>query len=107
MPDTRLRDLLAGDYLGLDPPGDTPVLFAPGIVSTCREHSAAMFTPDGLEVYFGRLFPQEIVFMRQAGGGWTLPEVAPFSGVYDDLYPFLSADGRLVVFSSNRPPEPG
>jgi len=34
------------DYLGQIPPGDTPVLFAPGVVSTGKEHSAAMFTPD-------------------------------------------------------------
>lgn len=92
-----------GDYLGQYPPGESPVLFAPGVVSTCKEHSAAMFTPDGTEMYFGRQFPAAIYFMKRTDGGWTEPEVAPFSGHYTDLYPYLSADGRLLVFSSNRP----
>jgi len=93
--------------MGQQPPGDTPELFAPGVVSTCREHSAAMFTPDGMEMYFGRMFPAAIYVMRQVDGVWTEPEVAPFSDGENDLYPSLSADGRVLVFSSNRPLEPG
>jgi hypothetical protein len=35
---------LHGDYLGQTPPGDTPVVFAPGIISkNGLEHSAAFF----------------------------------------------------------------
>ncbi|NIM51042.1 MAG: hypothetical protein GTN62_10720 [Gemmatimonadales bacterium] len=98
---------LAGEYLGQRPPGDTAELFAPSVVSTCKEHSAAMFTPDGMELYFGRLFPAAIYVMRQVDGVWTEPEVAPFSDGNNDLYPFLSADGRFLVYSSNRPLEPG
>jgi hypothetical protein len=98
---------LTGDYLGQRPPGETPQLFAPGVVSTCKEHSAAMFTPDGTEMYFGRMFPAAIYFMQRTDGGWTEPEVAPFSGQYNDLYPFLSADGQTLAFSSNRPAESG
>lgn len=98
---------LAGEYLGQPSPGDTAELFAPGVVSTCKEHSAAMFTPDGMELYFGRMFPNAIYVMKQIDGQWTEPEVAPFSGRYDDLYPFLSADGNVLVFSSNRPLEAG
>jgi hypothetical protein len=103
----RLSAPLVGHYLGQQPPGDTAELFAPGVVSTCREHSAAMFTPDGLEMYFGRMFPAAIYFMRQVDGVWTEPEVAPFSDGANDLYPFLSAEGRFLVFSSGRPLEPG
>ncbi len=94
---------LVGDYLGQPAPGDTAELFAPGIVSTCKEHSAAMLTPDGMELYFGRMFPNVLYVMRKIEGRWTEPEVLPFSGQYDDLYPFLSADGNVLVFSSNRP----
>lgn len=44
---------LKGDYLGQTPPDDTPVVFAPGIVSTDDlEHSPAIFSPDGNEVYW-------------------------------------------------------
>ena len=45
---------LYGDYLGQTPPGDTPLVFAPGIVSTDSliEHSAPAFSPDGKEVFW-------------------------------------------------------
>jgi len=98
---------LKGAYFGQNPPGDTPELFAPGIVSTCKEHSAAMFTPDGNEVWFARLFPSAIYFMKPEDGKWTKPQVAPFSGQYDDLYPHLSRDGNKIIFCSRRPVEKG
>jgi L-ascorbate metabolism protein UlaG (beta-lactamase superfamily) len=44
---------LTGDYLGQTPPGDTPLVFARGIVSTDDlEHSAPAFSPDGNEVFW-------------------------------------------------------
>jgi hypothetical protein len=101
---------LKGAYVGQNLPGDTPELFAPGIVSTCKEHSAAMFTPDGNEVWFARLFPSAIYFMKQEDDKWTKPQVAPFSGQFDDLYPYakdeypyISPDGKYLFFNSNRP----
>jgi len=66
-----------------------------------------MFTPNGTEMYFGRMFPNALYVVRQIEGRWSEPEVLPFSGRYDDLYPFLSADGNVLVFSSNRPLEAG
>jgi hypothetical protein len=44
---------LSGDYSGLTPPGDTPVVFALGIVSTdsLNEHCAPTFSPDGKEEF--------------------------------------------------------
>jgi len=36
-----------GPYLGQDPPGATPVLFAEGIVSTDNNDVSCAFTPDG------------------------------------------------------------
>ena len=46
--------VLTGPYLGQNPPGVYPELFAPGIVSVEEnfEHSAAVFSPDGSEVYW-------------------------------------------------------
>ena len=44
---------LYGGYLGQAPPGDTPVVFARGIVSdTLLQHSAPAFSPDGNEVFW-------------------------------------------------------
>ena len=34
---------------------------------------------------------------------WTRPKVAPFSGQYSDIDPFVSPDGRRLYFSSIRP----
>jgi hypothetical protein len=36
-----------GDYFGQKPPGMTPEIFAPGIVSTEKKELNSVFTPDG------------------------------------------------------------
>jgi Tol biopolymer transport system component len=36
-------------------------------------------------------------------GRWTTPRVAPFSGHYRDVDPFISPDGRRLYFGSDRP----
>ena len=44
---------LYGDYLGQTPPGDTAVVFAPGIISTdYTEHCTPEFSIDGNEVFW-------------------------------------------------------
>jgi hypothetical protein len=97
---------LVGPYVGQDPPGDTPVLFAPGVISTGREHSAAMFTPEGNEIWFGRMFPAKIYYMKQFDGKWTEPQIAPFCDTCNYLYPVLTHDGNRIFFSSDRPFKP-
>jgi CubicO group peptidase (beta-lactamase class C family) len=47
--------LLEGPYLGQQPPGLTPEVFAPGIVSTELRDWTGNFTPDMKEYYFTRL----------------------------------------------------
>src|SRR5262249_52098752 len=44
-----------------------------------------------------------IMFSRFKHGHWTAPEVAPFSGKWNDLEPAASPDGWFLVFASNRP----
>jgi len=89
--------VLQGPYLGQKPPGMTPELFAPGIVSTCAQHGSAYFSSDGKEVYFSRLLPRPsvILFMREEAGRWTPPRV-----VCEGLTPGLAPDGRTVFFST-------
>ncbi len=41
--------------------------------------------------------------VRQKSGKWGKPKMAPFSGKYRDLEPFLSLDGKRLYFASNRP----
>ena len=98
---------LSGDYLGQEPPGLTPVLFAPGIISTGLNVRTIVFAPDGSELYFtpaGKSY-SVILWMRQVDGMWMQPEVAPFSGEYNDQDPCFSPDGQRLFFASNRPVE--
>lgn len=104
LPESQHSSGINDPYLGQQPPGDTPVLFAPRIISTGKEHSAAMFTPDGNEVWFGRLYPPAIYYMKREAGKWTEPQIAPFCDTSTtSLYPVLSPDGNQIFFSSDRP----
>lgn len=99
---------LTGEYLGQQPPGLEPVLFAPGIVSTGLSERDMAITPDGEELYFtaslgARSNFSAILVVRQVDGRWRDPEVAAFSGQYADLEPALSPDGRRLFFVSRRP----
>lgn len=65
---------------------------------------------DGNEVYFtaqsylGEL--SAIVTFQKAGGKWSPPQVASFSGCYMDMEPFMTPDGLRLYFVSNRPIHP-
>lgn len=91
------------DYLGEAPPGTTAVIFAPGVVSTEEFMEATgTFTPDGKEFYFtrGKSFQDKpaILVCRREAGGWTSPEVAPFSGRYFDFESLITPDGKRMFF---------
>lgn len=87
-----------------------PTLFEPGVISTAREEYRVSFTPSGDTVYFARgdlFFPisqqATIYYSTYERGRWTEPQVAPFSGTYSDIDPFVSPDGERIYFSSIRP----
>ncbi|MBP7509930.1 MAG: PD40 domain-containing protein [Prolixibacteraceae bacterium] len=95
---------LYGDYLGQTAPGDTPLVFAPGIVSTDSliEHSAPTFSPDGKEVFWWVVRSPKTsnekwtswgMTMRCVEGRWTVPEVTPYYGG-----PNFSIDGKRLYF---------
>lgn len=90
-------------------PLSRPVLFGEGVISTDQFEGHAELTPDGREVYFtiyNRGFSFDtIVVSRFESGRWTTPEVAPFSGRWNDVGLGLSPDGRSLFFSSSRPRE--
>jgi hypothetical protein len=99
---------LTGPYLGQSPPGMTPEVFAPGILSNGIGVASIAFTPDGKEVYFARHTTRandlgEIMVMKFEKDGWTAPELAPFSGVYRDWNLNLSPDGTKLFYTSRRP----
>jgi hypothetical protein len=103
------------DYLGRTPPGDNPLVFAPGIVSTLQhEHSAPAFTPDGKEVYWSLIRKsndstyQHIMYSEFINNSWTSPRLAPFSSY--DFYeggPVISSDGKRLYIYRGIPAAPG
>ena len=97
---------LRGPYLGQEPPGLEPRIFAPGIVSTGLATRDVAMTPDGKELYFGVTLGGQSMIMvtKQVDGIWTEPAVAPFSGRSNDLEPAISPDGQRFFFLSSRPP---
>ncbi|MTK03835.1 PD40 domain-containing protein [Micromonospora sp. CP22] len=92
-----------------EPPG-TPEPVLPGVISTDAYEWRLAVSPDRKTVYFPRsegFFPATrqatIMVSHWTGNGWSAPTVAPFSGRYPDMDPFLSPDGRTLHFSSIRP----
>ncbi len=81
-------------------------IFMPGVISTADDESHPTFTPDGETLYFLKNSPKfdhwTIVISHHRAGRWSTPEVAPFSGQYNDADVFLAKDGTLY-FISNRP----
>jgi hypothetical protein len=67
-----------GPYLGQKPPGMTPEIFAPGVVSSpeALEFGIA-FTPDGKKFYFNRR-GVGVMVCTWSDTGWTAPIKAPF-----------------------------
>jgi Tol biopolymer transport system component len=83
-------------------------LFADGFISTPINERDFAISPDEKEIYFTIASPrsdfQTIVFCKKLKSGeWTKPEVVSFAGMYSDLEPTFSADGKTLYFASNRP----
>lgn len=99
----------AGPYLAEALPGSTPMLFAPGVVSTGAFERDVAITPDGREIYYCISGPgyayATIMVTRLAAGRWTDPEVAPHmdDARYTNLEPAISPDGKQFFFMSDRP----
>lgn len=101
-----IPDRPATPYLGEDPPGLEPRLFAPGTVSTDQHEVGVAFSPDGREVFFSRFRPglgYVVMRMFEESGSWAGPEVASFSGSYSDVDVSFSPDGQRLFYISKRP----
>lgn len=104
--------ILKGNYMGQKPPGDTPELFAVGIVSSIWGlHSTAAFSPDGNTIMWapmieipGRLYSTGGILMSERiNDRWTAPRFTPFTGDEEGDVPFFSPDGKRVYFMSAIP----
>ncbi|BFG69122.1 hypothetical protein KACHI17_00030 [Sediminibacterium sp. KACHI17] len=78
------------------------------MISTGFAERDFALSPDESEIFYTLQSPlgyfQTIVYMKKdAKGFWSKPEIAPFAGVFTDLEPAFSADGKRLYFASNRP----
>src|ERR1041385_7267413 len=93
--------------LGQTEAAAVPELVAPGVISTGDFESHIEFTPDGDTAYFVRSLANfafwTIYETHRQGGQWSRPEIAQFSGHFNDADPFITSDGRFLFFMSNRP----
>ena len=103
---------LAAALLAAAAPAQTPLprLLAPGVVSTGDIEFSPALMPDGKTLYFTKGSPgmkraMWIVVSRLENGAWTTPEIAPFSGRYNDIDATISPDGKRLFFASTRPTE--
>jgi len=92
---------LTGPYLGQTPPGLTPEIFAPGIVSTdFYHHCSPSISPDGKEIYWA-MAPldamRQIYFSKWKDDRWTKAENLgnEFS---EATCPYVSPEGKYLFF---------
>jgi len=103
---------LRGPYLGQEPPGLTPKIFAPGVVSTAGHiEFSQTFSPDGKEFYFTRRKDSDgrntIMVCRLGAEGWLAPVEAELNQGFPSNEPHITPDGGRIFFGSDRPPAGG
>lgn len=95
-----------GPWLGQEPPGTEPVIFAPGLVSTGLHERDILVHPDGRTIWYGTMAGTIVTVLetRLVDGRWTEPAQVPFhtDRTFACFEPTLSANGRQVLFLSNR-----
>jgi len=83
-----------GPYLGQKPPGLTPEVFAPGIVSTAHRELSAFFTPDMRELYFVRKIGSgrfSLITFKYENNQWHGSMVGPRVG-----RPIIAPDNKTM-----------
>ena len=94
-------------YFNQSLPGDSAVIFAPGIFSLSdRLESNIAFSPDGKECFFGTLeikdrkVSYKIYQSKYVNSKWTKQIEAPFSINNNFSDPVFSADGKKLYFNN-------
>lgn len=94
-----------GPYLGQKPPGLTPEVFAPNLISLAGRYEGTIaFSPELNEVYFGANNDKgetHIYFSRRGAEGWSPIQQANFTKgeKAEEIHPFVSRDGRRIYFT--------
>jgi hypothetical protein len=95
---------LTGHYLGQQPPGSTPEIFAHEILSSqLHPHGSLAFSNDGRSIYWSAMLkdgPQQTIFCSEFD--WkslSMPRKADFAADSGNGGPAFSADGKRIYFS--------
>ena len=99
-----------GPYFGQTSPGNTPLLFAPGILTQPGGIVAVTriaFSPDGNECFFSgptdwNYSNTRMYYTKYVENVWTPHELVSFFPGYSCRQPHFSADGNTLYFSSNK-----
>ena len=106
------QEMPGGLYFGQDPPGFSPVVFAPDVISLPNRYEYCLvFSPNLDECVFGVTNASWGVFnlwytRMESDSSWTDPTPAPFQGNGDALFPAYAANGNEIFFASSRPSYP-
>ncbi|MDD5427447.1 MAG: hypothetical protein PHN52_13300 [candidate division Zixibacteria bacterium] len=95
-------DTLTIDYLGEQPPGDIPVKFAPGVVSTPAMEFRLVVSPTGEDIFFCREGTLKHIRRKPDGSGWEAPITPTFCGDHINGESWFSPDGSRLYFCSRR-----
>ncbi len=96
-------------YFGQKPPGSTPEVFAPGVISIDNEASSSItFNPNMTELVFNHRKPgksHNLYTVKLIDGKWSELKPMPFSTnkKYLDFHPRFSLNGKRLYFGSTRP----
>jgi hypothetical protein len=103
LPCTAADNTVPPPYMGQEPPGLTPKVFAPGLVSLPNRYEHGLcLSQDGRECYVvvrtADWSSSQILVMRYENGQWTSPVVAPFSNT-QSFCPSLADNDQTLYFS--------
>jgi len=95
--------ILTGLYLGQNPPGTTPEMFAPGIISSEEFHDfKGSFSADGKEYYFCRHSLPDIIptlfYTKIVNGTWIEPAPLQIAKGTRTFHPCVSHDNHWLLF---------
>ncbi len=100
---------LKGPYLGQNPPGTIPEIFAPGIISTGLAELDICFSPDGKEFYFSIFtiaagpFRKNLIFGSYIENSvWMMPSEFTQNSKRRTRYPFICPQGNKLFYNSSQ-----
>jgi WD40 repeat protein len=87
------------------PVGQTPVIFAPGLISDGMYQRDAALSDDGQHFLYTLQYSGKVTLMHveQRDGWWRQPRVVSFAGDWHDLEPAFRPSTLELYFASTRP----